>query len=132
MNIFLHSKEISCSYYMSSCQNIARPCGIITFNAILSNQTNSYKSFFHVRLTRETHFLFYNLCISLVSTTSFIKKDTIRRVYIFKKTHGSIDIVLSRIYLLTHWGRVTHIYVANLTIIGSDNGLSPGRRQAII
>ena len=33
---------------------------------------------------------------------------------------------------LTHWGRVTHIYVGNLTIIGSDNGLSPGRRQAII
>ena len=30
------------------------------------------------------------------------------------------------------WGRVTHIYVDNLTIIGSDNGLSPGRRQAII
>ena len=33
---------------------------------------------------------------------------------------------------LTHWGRVTHICVDNLTIIGSDNGLSPGRRQAII
>ena len=33
---------------------------------------------------------------------------------------------------LTHWGRVTHIYVGNLTIIGSDNGLSPERRQAII
>ena len=34
--------------------------------------------------------------------------------------------------LLTHWGRVTHICVNKLTIIGSDNGLSPGRRQAII
>ena len=34
--------------------------------------------------------------------------------------------------LLTHWGRVTHICVSELTIIGSDNGLSPGRRQAII
>ena len=34
--------------------------------------------------------------------------------------------------VLTHWGRVTHICVSNLTIIGSDNGLSPGRRQAII
>ena len=34
--------------------------------------------------------------------------------------------------LLTHWGRVTHICVVKLTIIGSDNGLSPGRRQAII
>ena len=33
---------------------------------------------------------------------------------------------------LTHWGRVTHICVDKLTIIGSDNGLSPGRRQAII
>ena len=33
---------------------------------------------------------------------------------------------------LTHWGRVTHICVGKLTQIGSDNGLSPGRRQAII
>ena len=30
-----------------------------------------------------------------------------------------------------HWGRVTHICVSKLTIIGSDNGLSPGRPQAI-
>ena len=28
--------------------------------------------------------------------------------------------------------RVTHIFVGNLAVIGSDNGLSPGRRQAII
>ena len=34
--------------------------------------------------------------------------------------------------ILTHWGRVTHICVSELIIIGSDNGLSPGRRQAII
>ena len=33
--------------------------------------------------------------------------------------------------ILTYWGRVTHICVGNLTIIGPDNGLSPGRRQAI-
>ena len=32
--------------------------------------------------------------------------------------------------MLTHWGRVTHI--CKIIIIGSDNGLSPGRRQAII
>ena len=34
--------------------------------------------------------------------------------------------------LMTHSGRVTHTCVSKLTIIGSDNGLSPGRRQAII
>ena len=33
---------------------------------------------------------------------------------------------------LGYWSRVMHIYVGILTIIGSDNGLSPGRRQAII
>ena len=33
---------------------------------------------------------------------------------------------------LTHWGRMTHICIGKLIIIGSDNGLSPGRRQAII
>ena len=37
-----------------------------------------------------------------------------------------------RCHLKTHWGRVTHICVSKLTIIASDNGLSPGRRQAII
>ena len=34
--------------------------------------------------------------------------------------------------VLTHWGRVTHKCGGKLTRIGSDNGLSPGRRQAII
>ena len=33
---------------------------------------------------------------------------------------------------LSHWGRVTHICVSKLTSIGSYNGLSPCRRQAII
>ena len=33
---------------------------------------------------------------------------------------------------LTYRGRVTHICVGNLAISVSDNGLSPGRRQAII
>ena len=35
-------------------------------------------------------------------------------------------------HLSTHWGQVMHICISNLTTIGSDNGLSPGRRQAII
>ena len=32
----------------------------------------------------------------------------------------------------TNWGRVTHVCVGNLNIIGSDNDLLPDRRQAII
>ena len=33
---------------------------------------------------------------------------------------------------LNHWRQVTHICVSKLIIVGSDNGLSSGRRQAII
>ena len=40
--------------------------------------------------------------------------------------------ILELVRKLTNWGRMTHICVGKLTIIGSDNGLSPGRRQAII
>ena len=40
--------------------------------------------------------------------------------------------IVDGIFLLTHWGRMTHICVSELTVIGSDNGLAPGRRQAII
>ena len=46
---------------------------------------------------------------------------------VLQKTHV-ISLSTPKI-CLTHWGRVTHIY---LTSIGSDNCLSPGRRQAII
>ena len=34
--------------------------------------------------------------------------------------------------ILTHWGWVMHKCISNITIIGSDNGLLPGQRQAII
>ena len=33
---------------------------------------------------------------------------------------------------LTHWGQVMHICICKLASIVSDNGLSPGQRQAII
>ena len=45
--------------------------------------------------------------------------------------NDQFETIMLTVYL-THWGRVTHICVSKLTIIGSNNGLSPGRRQAII
>ena len=48
-------------------------------------------------------------------------------VRIWKKTHYYGNEVW-----LTHWGWVTHIGISQLATIGSDNGLSSGRSQAII
>ena len=53
-------------------------------------------------------------------------------LYVEFKNSLKIICTFSRTNELTHWGRVTHICFGNLIIIGSDNGLSPGRRQAII
>ena len=61
---------------------------------------------------------------------SFIIENTPERHVIMTQGNGAPFIIL--MIPLTHWGRVTHIYVGNLAIIGSDNGLSPGRPQAII
>ena len=41
-------------------------------------------------------------------------------------------IKINNIYSLRHWGRLAHICVCILSIIGLDNGLSPGRCQPII
>ena len=70
-------------------------------------------------------------------------KQNINRGRINKRHHTSyglsfvnifdkFDCFITAPHCITHWGRVTHICVSKQTIIGSDNGLSPGRRQAII
>ena len=62
-----------------------------------------------------------------------IQAPAIRYAY---RLHSRYDFSIFRLIVtplqLTHWGRVTHICVGKLTIIGADNGLSPGRLQAII
>ena len=75
--------------------------------------------------------------IHIQDVTVMIKRDVVYMLHVVwhlispthlaQRNHQSCAFVS-----LTHWGRVTHICVGNLTIIGSDNGLSPGRRQAII
>ena len=47
----------------------------------------------------------------------------------YKRSFSGI-VMSTSAWTLTHWGWVTHI-CSKLTTIGSDNGLSPGRRQAI-
>ena len=55
-------------------------------------------------------------------------------IYVFENDSIKIPTTSPKLgaYDLTHWGRVTHMCVGNLTINGSENGLSSGQRQAII
>ena len=60
------------------------------------------------------------------------KASTAKPLTLFSRTIPACAPAWSNNWHCTHWGRVTHICVSELTIIGSDNGLSPGRRQDII
>ena len=52
------------------------------------------------------------------------------RIYIWKCLQNVGHFVQASMW--TYWGRVMYICVSRLTIIGSDNGLTPGRHQAIM
>ena len=70
----------------------------------------------------------------LVTRKMFPFDDVIMRYLDHQKRHSDGH-PLSHMSIakpLTHWALVMHICVHNLTIIGSDNGLSPDRCQAII
>ena len=78
-----------------------------------------------------------SMMVSLLTHICIIQPQWIKiKAWIINYIHSFVwDIYNSLAKLpltLTHWGRVTHICVDKLTIIGSDSGLSPGRRQAII
>ena len=89
-----------------------------------------------------------NICIEICSLCVYIGLDNglvpIRRQAIIQNNVDAVqrhrrrvNVVSRKVWKprdfgLTHWGRVTHVCVSKPTTIGSDNGLSPGRRQAII
>ena len=69
----------------------------------------------------------------IVSCESLIEIQT----FSMKKMHFKMSSAKWQPFCLglnvsTHWGGVTHICVGKSIIIGSDNGSSPDRRQAII
>ena len=60
------------------------------------------------------------------------KTQCLARHQFYHNTINFLPDITNRHEWVSHWGGVTHICVNKLTIIASDNGLSPGRRQAII
>ena len=79
----------------------------------------------HLNLSIELHGIHYNEVSTKFRTFSL-------KIFRSKISSSWSRPFCSGLNVLIHWGRVTHICVSKLTIIGSDNDLSPGRRQAII
>ena len=88
--------------------------------------TKYYKKAYKVvRYIEYTPIIMYTVCAVLYDLPIFFRMN-------LRALEKWCDYLNAEKPHLTHWSRVTHIYVSTLTIIGSDICLSPGRHQAII
>ena len=85
---------------------------------------NKLACFMYIGLAATPFFLI--LCKNLLWHSWCIRSDSSWRPSLDRRS------VWYQYKILTHWGQVTHICVSKLTAIGSDNGLSPCRCQAVI
>ena len=60
------------------------------------------------------------------------KSNLPRKTWLYEVLKFKTSYLIDHLWQLTHWGWVMNICIKNLTIIGSENGLSPGQCQAII
>ena len=104
-------------------------------NASDCNTTNSYKYqvfqptwISEPRVPRQAPTTLFILRV----TVSAVADRTEDRLWYHANCPCGVCGAFACLFALTHWGRVTPICVSNRTIFGSDNGLSPSRRQAII
>ena len=72
----------------------------------------------------------------MLKTVKLVKSNwnitlSLKTGYVSRLKNSCINLVAQNA-TLTHWGRVTHICIRKLTLIGPDNGLSPIQRQATI
>ena len=132
---------IQCKTFCGLCQYIQRMKTNLLQCCIMRNVSRSRLKSFFQQLTKcswascnvfnlsKCNVLIWNLALN----TSFLR--LIRRIMKSRKRHVPITVFLGLIKsnkYLTQWGRVTHICVSKLTVIGSRNGLSHGRHQANI
>ena len=81
-----------------------------------------------LKIRRSWDPLIFNMGIPIM-VRQYLYIETAPRLPLY---NSLLLIPMVEITVLTHWGRVTHICISKHTIIGSDNGLLPGRHQAII
>ena len=113
------------------------PCCIYTSDCVVVGLTMMVVDWFLYAIFQIPN-LSWTKIISFLSKRMTVRKLYSYGIFLLNNEHQlppktCVEICLVKlISLLTHWGRVTHLCVSRLTIPGSDNGLSPGWRQAII
>ena len=117
------------------CQPQGIPNLIRVFDSMWQSTAGPAYSYIFTQISQRTASNIFPVNSNVQVHHNFIHFIDDMYIYIYRPLPKCLVIFsLSHVFQvdLIHWGRVTHICIGNLTIIGSDNDLSPGRRQAII
>ena len=118
-------KYVSCkaTIWRNACLVSVGPSGQISLEFYWKyNHFNPTKCIWKCCQLHDGHFFQAGLNVSTLCVGIYFSKQKYIRNFLSFLDTG----------MLNYWGRVTNICVGKLTIISSDNGLLPGRRQAII
>ena len=117
--------EVSFSSFFSICKNVRRTC-IPLRQPYVSIGVSCFEC--RCRLGLQHPYLVITVPADVLAPLGAMPSAYTLMTAQFYVTHVLYGIYLARddleLPLLTHWGRLTYICVSNLTIIGSDNGLS--------
>ena len=104
-------------------QNFLKSCGIVGVNTLaISDAIWHHRPWSTLLQVMACHL--FGAKPLLVAMLAYNKFDTWEQTSMRFESHWFRSVS-------THWGRVTHTCVSKLIIIGSDNGLLPGRHHAI-
>ena len=111
--------------------NIQRLMITNTLNSVIQHSKKWLNVFTSTKTKTSRNSILKHLNIRCIKLVEFLRQKSTMGNYFLESDHFS-RWQWHCTALLIHWGLVTHICVSKIAIIGSENGLSPDRRQAII
>ena len=127
----LHISEIACQISERIIRPEFRKSYAMTPNHLMQRGHNCFNTNIMWSRTRVYILYFHARCKLMKSLGRLLMFffPPLQQMHLYNPTHCVWCALITSTdtchWSLTHWGRVTHICVSKLTILGSDNGLSP-------
>ena len=118
-------------FALSAPSHYLKQCRKLSIGLLEKNISEFLSTFLYIIQENEFEHVICGMAAILVLVTWVLVLKLYTHMSLGKYTLTHYDALRSMLIFVTHWGHLTHICIGDSTIIVSDNGLSPNRRQAI-